>query len=45
MCGRDGGQYFAHRLTWGEMRAGVYFDGRSLAGGEQLYVCAADVDD
>jgi len=45
MRGCDGGQYFAHGLTRGEVRAGVYLDRRSLAGGEQLYVRAADVDD
>jgi hypothetical protein len=42
-CG--GGQYFAHGLTRREVGAGVYLDRRSLAGGEQLYVRAADVDD
>jgi len=45
MRGRDGGQYLAHGLARREAGAGVDADRRALAGGEELNVRAADVDD
>lgn len=42
---RRRGQHLAHRDSRRETRSGVDANRRSLAGGEQLHVRAADVDD